>query len=168
MKDVAYYMNLNYKGNVIRLSEEDGGLFEAWIEELGRATCVGVGETEAEAFESLKSIKEFLFEKWIAEGISIPEPKQEIEMPSGRLTLRVPISLHYKLSQCAEENSMPLNTMIVELLSEQLTLKTVMDAIGARDKRTMRQYVEDVFRDIPDCEICNHSKENEDLVTLVA
>jgi len=74
MKDLSYYKNLKYKTVLLELDESDGGGFEAWIEEFGKSTCVGSGDTKIEALESLNEIKEWVIEGWYREGRQIPEP----------------------------------------------------------------------------------------------
>ena len=78
-KDLKYYLGLPYKVVIESISEKDGGGFVAYLPELGRYTVVSDGNTVEEALQNMNKIKEALLEKWLEEGVSIPEPKQEIK-----------------------------------------------------------------------------------------
>ncbi len=74
MKDLNYYMGLPYMIKCSRISEEDGGGYEACFPEFGRGAPVGMGDTPKEAVECLNENKEAIFLGWIEAGFSIPEP----------------------------------------------------------------------------------------------
>lgn len=77
------------------------------------------GETIDEAFEELHEAKIAWFElkEELGEEVFAPELKSK---PSGRLTLRLPIFLHEKVTQYSEENKTSLNNAITFLISKGL------------------------------------------------
>lgn len=89
-------------------------------------TCpelVGVkvfGETLKEAFEELEEAKIAYYEMKteLGEDISIPVHK---ERPSGRVTLRLPISMHERVIEQSELNKTSLNATLVNLIGAGLT-----------------------------------------------
>jgi predicted HicB family RNase H-like nuclease len=122
-KNLEYYMNLDYDINIHKFSEEEGGGYEACIPQLGRHTFIGIGDTIEEAIEHMNDIKEYLFEKFLNEGLEIPEPTpKEEELDdflkfSGKFMVRIPKELHQFLSENAKENGVSLNQYITSLLS---------------------------------------------------
>jgi len=59
-------------------------------------------------------------------GITIPEP----ESYSGKFVLRVPKSLHRKLSENARRENLSLNQFLIYLLTEQNTICTMKTDIS--------------------------------------
>jgi len=76
-KDVKYYMGLDYPVTLEQFSIEDGGGWEASIEMLGKYAFRGWGETVEEARSNLEVVKGFIFERYIKNGVNIPEPEGE-------------------------------------------------------------------------------------------
>ena len=121
-KDLDYYMGLNYPIEIRKIKEEEGGGYMATIPSLGKYAFVGDGETGEEALKSLDEIKEYLFEKYLQEGIPIPEPPEDEEEEkqfSGRFLLRIPSELHRELAHRAEANDTTLNQYCSYLLTRQ-------------------------------------------------
>lgn len=67
-------LQLNYKVEIEKIPDSEGGGYCASIPLLGKNACRGDGDTVEEAYESLDSIKEYLFNKWLSEGTNIPVP----------------------------------------------------------------------------------------------
>lgn len=137
MKDLEYYMNLNYTVEVRQLSEEEGGGYIAQIPQLGKYAFVGDGETVEEAMESLNEIKRHFFEEYLRDGIPIPLPKpldDDIEQYSGKFLLRIPSILHKKLAEEAERNKTTLNQYCNYLLSSKLELDHISKEIAKIQK----------------------------------
>ena len=104
MKNLDYYMNLQYVTEVAELSEEDGGGVVLCHPELGRLSTNAWGEKYEEARGMLNEIKREQFERCLAENLAIPEPKSEdLREYSGRILLRMPRSLHKAVAEAAEE-----------------------------------------------------------------
>ena len=78
-KGLDYYMGVDYPIEIRKIKEEEGGGYMATIPLLGKYAFVGDGETAEEALKSLDEIKEYLFEKYLKEGISIPDPPEDDE-----------------------------------------------------------------------------------------
>jgi predicted RNase H-like HicB family nuclease len=115
-KDLAYYLSLPYKLEVVPLGKEDGGGYYARYPEFG-TSAHGDGATPTEAIhcagEGLKAVLEVMLEH----GDRIPEPLAEREY-SGKFNVRVPKSLHRDLTQEAESEGISLNMLIVNRLSK--------------------------------------------------
>ena len=114
MKDIKYYMNLPYNYIVQPIVDESGSYFYAHILELDG--CQSTGETFEEAYENLKEA----MEGWITAKL---EGRFEIPLPtrydnfSGKFVLRIPKSLHYRLSIEAENEGVSLNQYALYKLS---------------------------------------------------
>jgi len=136
MRNLSYYKNLKYKEIVLGVEESEGGGYEAWIEEFGRATCVGSGDTKEEALANLESMKNWVLETWVEEGREIPLPAVEDDLPSGRFTVRIAAELHQKLMDASKKNNVSFNTYVGYLLATRLDYDTMMQAV--KDAHTKR------------------------------
>lgn len=123
-KDLKYYLNLNYAIEIKKIPEDLGGGWEACIPELGREAFRADGDTPEEALSKLEEIKSELFQMYLERGVSIPEP-EEGEF-SGRFLVRVPKSLHRRLSERAKREGVSLNLLVNDLLTEALTKREIM------------------------------------------
>ncbi len=66
----------------------------------------------------LEISKRMMFESLLAEGVEMPEPKNEDETDySGKFIVRMPKSLHRSLAERAEAEGVSLNQFVVSLLS---------------------------------------------------
>ena len=92
----------------------EDGRWTAKVDEL--PACVGRGDDPEEAVRAVRGA----MEDWIAHALSkhraIPEPRPE-SSHSGRLLLRMPQSLHYRLAQAAERGETSLNSFITGSLT---------------------------------------------------
>ena len=104
-----YSINLCWSG-------EDGG-YIATVPEFENLSAFG--ETAEEALSQAKDALQGFFETYSAQGLPLPEPRKR-PRHSGQLRLRMPSSLHERLSVTAEHEGVSLNTLIVSLLSEAL------------------------------------------------
>jgi len=121
-------MNLNYPVEIRKIKEEEGGGYSATIPLLGKYAFLGDGDTIEEAIESLNEIKEYLFEKYLAAGIPIPEPPEEEEKNySGKFLLRIPKELHRFLAAEAKRNDTTLNQYCTFILTRKSFLKGIQD-----------------------------------------
>jgi predicted HicB family RNase H-like nuclease len=140
-KNLKYYMNLNYPIEIQKIKEEEGGGFSANIPQLGKYAFVGDGDTIEEAIESLNEIKEYLFEKYLKEGLPIPEPQEDEEKSySGKFLLRVPKELHRFLAMEAKRNETTLNQYCTYILTRKSFLKGIQD-----DIEEVKNDIKDVF-----------------------
>lgn len=114
-KDIKYYMALPYQ----EILEPDEHGYSAYIPLL--KGCVGQGHTKTEALRTLETKKKEWLEERLEKNEEIPEPLT-LEQFSGRFALRMPKSLHRKISLLAKEEGVSLNQMIVYLISSGINL----------------------------------------------
>lgn len=84
--------------------------------------CMTHGNTKEEAIVNLDDAKMSWIFTALSRGMSIPEPgaKSEIEDCSGRILLRLPKELHYRLLQKATADDTSLNQELLFLISTAL------------------------------------------------
>jgi antitoxin HicB len=112
VKTVDELMELDYR---ISLHKDEDGDYIAKVEEL--PGCVADGRTPNKAVENLReAMKSWMLSRAEA-GLHIPEPRDSSEY-SGKLLVRMPRSLHEKLSVQAASEGVSLNQYIVSTLSE--------------------------------------------------
>ena len=111
-KDLEYYMKLRYE---VRILKSDTGYF-AEIPDL--PGCMTFCEEFDQLNEMIEDAKKTWFEMSIEDNTEIPEPRKDRNF-SGKFLLRLPKSLHGKLSNQAEEEGISLNQHILSLLSEK-------------------------------------------------
>jgi len=107
---LEYYLSLNYK---VELYPDDGA-FVAEIPDL--PGCITQGDTIEEAVALINDAKKIWLETALDKGISVQEPKKLDEF-SGKFLLRMPKSLHARLSNQATDEGVSLNQYVVSLLS---------------------------------------------------
>lgn len=113
MRDLNYYLGLNYEVKLRQLSEEEGG---GWFAEVPLLPgCMSDGETIEEAVRNLNDAKKGWIETCLALGREVPEPKADAF--SGQLRVRMPKSLHRALTEKAKEENISLNQFIVYQLA---------------------------------------------------
>jgi antitoxin HicB len=111
VKDLSYYMKINYPYELSKEDEEDG--FFATHPDL--PGCMSEGETADEAIENLDAARELWIETRLEGGHSIPEPAGN-EF-SGRVSLRMPTSLHGQMAKIARREGISLNSLLVHALA---------------------------------------------------
>jgi len=111
MKDLSYYMKLNYKVEVSK--SEDGGYVLHCPDLKGCITCADSIEKGVEMIEDAKMN---WFEACIEEGIAIPEPSS-LDDYSGQFKIRLPKSLHKELAERSKREGISMNQYCVYLLS---------------------------------------------------
>ena len=114
MKNVKYYMDLPYNYIVQPISDESGKYFYAKVLELDG--CQSTGDTFEEAYQNLREAMEGWIEAKLDGGFEIPLPIG-YEQFSGKFIVRIPKSLHYKLSIEAEQEGVSLNQYALYKLS---------------------------------------------------
>ncbi|OQB15180.1 MAG: HicB family protein [Firmicutes bacterium ADurb.Bin193] len=111
-KDLQYYMNLNYKVEVIE-DKAEGGYALSCPELPGLFTCA---DSIEEGFRLLGDAKKAWFEACLEDGIPIPEPINA-ENYSGQFKLRIPKTLHKTLAERSKEEGISMNQYCLYLLS---------------------------------------------------
>lgn len=117
----------DYVRTVAPLTEEDGGGWLAWLTQFGTGLS-GTGDTPDEALESLDQFLELWKEMLIEKGEDPPAAEPPVfgdELPSGRLNLRLPRTLHRDLAELAEQDGVSLNQLIVSMLSQKRGARTL-------------------------------------------
>ena len=114
-KSLEYYMDLPYRVEVIKDTEEGG--YALHCPEL--SGCITCADTVEEGFRKLEDAKRRWFAACIEGSITIPEPTHP-EDYSGQFKLRLPKSLHMRLAQRSSEEGVSMNQYCVYLLSKGL------------------------------------------------
>ena len=114
-KGINYYMTLNYKIEIIEDKEEGG--FTLHCPEL--PGCITTADTIEQGYKMIQDAKIAWFSACLEDGIQIPEPLS-IEDYSGQLRLRMPRSLHRKLSERSKREGISMNQLCVYLLSDRI------------------------------------------------
>lgn len=111
-KDLAYYMACNYPYELVR-DPDQGGFFARHPDLDG---CAAQGETAEEAVANLDVARELWIETRLEDGLPVAEPSAE--KPSGRVSLRMPSSLHGQLISMAQRQGVSLNLLLNMILAE--------------------------------------------------
>jgi antitoxin HicB len=113
MKSVEDYLELPYHVSVLR-GDGPGSDWDARVEEL--PGCSATGRTPEEAVARVRG----LMSSWLTEALEeqreIPVPRAE-ELPSGKLLVRMPRTLHADLARAADTEGVSLNQLIVGALT---------------------------------------------------
>lgn len=109
---LEYYLNLQYPVTLYPDVEQGG--YVAEIKDL--PGCFTQGETLAETMTNINEARELWIETAYEAGDNIPLPST-YDNYSGKLMLRMPKSLHRRLSETAEREGVSLNQYIVYLVS---------------------------------------------------
>lgn len=105
---------------IVRQKVEGGkAYYEATLQEFGEGVVIDAASPE-EALRNVYETGEFVIADLVEEGETLPEP--QLPHPwmgfSGKITLRMPKSLHYKLWMLANDEGVSLNSLVVKILSE--------------------------------------------------
>jgi antitoxin HicB len=112
MRNLEDYLDLNYR---FFLRKDGDGDYVAEVDEL--PGCIADGATPDEAISHLRDAMKSWMASRIDAGLDIPEPRSTSEY-SGRFVVRMPKTLHRKLSEMADSEGVSLNQYVVSLLSE--------------------------------------------------
>lgn len=118
---IEEYLKLPYTISIVC----DGDSYVAKVDEL--PGCVTQAETRAEALEAIDDAMKLWLESALAQGMDIPEPRT-LDDYSGRFVVRMPSSLHRRLSVGAEREGVSLNQYVVSLLSERSAAALILGA----------------------------------------
>ena len=130
-KTLDEYLSLSYPYELIR-DPEQGGFFACHPDLDG---CAAQGETAEEAVAQLDAARELWIETRLEDDLPVPEPVDE--EPSGRVSLRMPSSLHARLARSASRQGVSLNLLLNTILAEsqgagaQGALQNLVDAAAA-------------------------------------
>lgn len=113
-KKVNYYMALPYQ--IVITPSPEGG-YAAKIPDL--PGCITQGETRLEVLEMIEDAKRCWLTAELEDDEDIPEPPDPYKL-DGQLRVRIPRSLHKKLSKCAALDGVSINQMVTYLISSGL------------------------------------------------
>jgi predicted RNase H-like HicB family nuclease len=115
VKDLDYYMNLNYKIEVVEDKEEGGYAFNC----PDLQGCITCADTLQEGFKLIEDAKRSWFTACLEDSIPIPEPNR-LEDYSGQFKLRIPKSLHKMLAERSRLEGISMNQYCLYLLSSSI------------------------------------------------
>ena len=118
MKEVKDYLELPYNFIVQSIKDESGAYYYARVLELDG--CQSTGETFEEAYNNVKEAMKGWIETKLEAGFEIPIPMRNDNF-SGKFIVRIPKSLHYRLSIEAEQEGVSLNQYALYKLSRWYT-----------------------------------------------
>ena len=119
LKTREYYMSLPYKRIIYPTGETGSTAFFAEVLEL--EGCCADGATYNEAYETLTKEIGNCIQMCLNIGIEPPIPRLPRKY-SGRVLVRMPASLQYKLALIAKEDNVSINQLIVSKLSASINL----------------------------------------------
>jgi len=122
-KPLEYYLELNYPVTLYRA--EEGG-FAAEIEDL--QGCLTQGETIEEAIENIEEARQLWLKVAYEDGVEIPIPRTDEEY-SGRFLVRIPKSLHRRLTEQARYEGVSLNQYVETILTAGTTCVDIKNEI---------------------------------------
>lgn len=114
MKSVKDYLKLPYNYIIQPVNDESGFYFYARVLELDG--CQSTGRTFKEAYDNLREAMEGWIDAKLDGNFEVPLPVG-YENFSGKFIVRIPKSLHYKLSVEAEQEGVSLNQYALYKLS---------------------------------------------------
>jgi len=141
MKDIKYYMDLNYPVTIDKFEEFDGEIkYSAEITDL--PGCSTHGKTPEEALAKLEEAKISWLEVSLERKLTIPEPVTEDQF-SGKFLLRIPSRLHKQLTLRAAKEEMSLNQYIRNILEKNVE----QDLLAVRLEEYMYQQIQELRKD---------------------
>lgn len=114
MKSVNDYLGLPYNYIIQPINDESGKYYYARVLEFDG--CQSTGNTFEETYENIKEAMKGWIETKIEGGFKVPLPIG-YEKFSGKFVVRIPKSLHYRLSVEAEQEGVSLNQYALYKLS---------------------------------------------------
>jgi predicted RNase H-like HicB family nuclease len=109
----------------ILVPDPESGIVTATIPEF--PGCIAEGDSASKALVNLERVAQSWVQSLLSRGVNIPEPLGERDF-SGRFPLRLPISLHERIAEMAEQDGVSLNTFIVTVLSERAGFRHAEDS----------------------------------------
>ena len=110
-----------------RVHEDGEAIFKATVKELPHVA--EFGETQAKVYDLAIDTIEGLHKMAGEMGHDFPDPIVEDEDYSGRVTLRMPKSLHRSVASTAEAEGVSINHFLVTAITEKVTAGNVYAAI---------------------------------------
>ena len=143
----------DYKVEISKVTEEDGGGYVAYIPELD---CYGDGETIEQAIADVYAVAEDLIEiaREDRKEIPIPQYYKDTEDYSGKLSIRLPKTLHKHVRERAKAERCSINQLIITYIA-----MGIGDAFG-RNESLMNKQEENVQSKISYLSLINETWSN--------
>jgi predicted HicB family RNase H-like nuclease len=119
-----------YTITIKKLKIDDERLFRASVAEL--PDVAPYGQTFQEAYELAIDAIETLRAVYEEQGRAFPEPVVEDREFSGRVTLRIPKSVHRQASMAATLEGVSLNQWLASVISQGVTFAVAAASVGTR------------------------------------
>ena len=116
MLSLEDYKKLDYQNRIEKLSPEDGGGYYITYPDL--PGCSSDGETIEEAIKMGEDARICWIETAYETGKEIPLPFSHIDNFKGRITVRVPKTMHKELIEEADEEGISLNQYLIYIISK--------------------------------------------------
>lgn len=114
---VAEYLKLPYTITMVYDASPGGPpAWVVWVEEF--PGCVSQGDTAEEATQMIREAMELWIGGHIEDGWEVPSPKDHFPEHSGKFQVRLPVGLHGKLADVAEDQQVSLNQLVTAILAE--------------------------------------------------
>jgi len=117
MKNLEYYMGLNYKIEIIKDDAEGGYVLSV----PGLKGCLTCTDNLEKGIKMLEDAKKQWFIAALESGYEIPEP-DVLGDYSGQFKLRLPKSLHKELAEKSKQEGISMNQFCLYLLSKNINL----------------------------------------------
>jgi len=113
---MSNYGARDYRVEIQTLSKVDGGGYIAYI---GAFDSYGDGETAEKAMAEVYSVVDDIITLALEDGKRLPQPKmyKDEEEYSGKLTIRIPKTLHKRLAETASKEKVSLNQLLLSYVS---------------------------------------------------
>lgn len=141
MKDKEYYLGLDYPILIEKIYDDGELLFTASIKEL--PGLIVYGESLEEVYEEIELAKADWIEANLEWGREIKEPiGDSLEAYSGKVTLRMPKTLHRDIKERSEVEGVSLNQTIVQLINDGLLKQThnVIEQLANQIENTTKHF----------------------------
>jgi len=139
MKDIKYYKNLNYK--MIFYYDPEDEIYIVQFPEL--PGCISHGKTAKEALKNAYRVKDEWLESAFDDKWIIPEPSLPLET-TGRITLRIPKSIHQRIIDRAEKEDISQNQLIVTYIAEGLERTNMKSSIEETLQKQTERIIEKI------------------------
>jgi predicted RNase H-like HicB family nuclease len=126
MEQVQNYLRRPYARIVVPM--ESKGYHAEILEFSG---CFAQGETVEKAYNNLEKAAHSWIETTLSQGHAIPEPSANLNY-SGRIALRLPISVHEHAAHLAERDETSLNTYLVSAISARVGAEEFYNVLAQR------------------------------------
>jgi len=123
MKKTKEYLKKDYTF----VLKKEGDEYFGEIEEL--EGCYGDGSSPDECVERLERAKYYWIKAALEMGKEIPSPREQEEDFSGRILIRIPKTLHWRIARSARREGVSINQFLLSVITQGLTLSEVREPL---------------------------------------